>query len=140
MNAARLNHACAFLGLVVSVTASGQDFTIDWHTVDGGGEMFTSGGSFELSGTIGQPDAGEMTGGDFELVGGYWAISGGDSPPCDPCDMNCDGTIDAGDIEDFIDILFNGATPCDPTCTGDTNGDGLIDAGDIEGFINCLFP
>ncbi|MCH7872393.1 MAG: hypothetical protein IID33_11900 [Planctomycetes bacterium] len=59
--------------------------------------------------------------------------------PCDPCDMNCDGTVDALDIEFFIDILFNGATPCN-SCTGDTNGDGRIDAGDIEGFINCLFP
>ncbi len=58
---------------------------------------------------------------------------------CDPCDMNCDGLVDANDIEFFIDILFNGAIPCDP-CTGDTNGDGMVDAGDIEGFINCLFP
>jgi hypothetical protein len=58
---------------------------------------------------------------------------------CNPCDMNCDGTVDANDIEFFIDLLFNGATPCDP-CTGDVNGDGFIDAGDIEGFINCLFP
>ena len=57
----------------------------------------------------------------------------------EPCDMNCDGTVDASDIEFFIDILFNGATPC-ASCTGDTNGDGSIDAGDIEGFINCLFP
>ena len=53
--------------------------------------------------------------------------------------MNCDGTVDASDIEFFIDILFNAATPC-AACTGDTNGDGSIDAADIEGFINCLFP
>ena len=58
---------------------------------------------------------------------------------CDPCDMNCDGDVNALDIEFFIDILFNGATPC-AVCTGDTNGDGNIDAADIEGFINCLFP
>ncbi len=62
-----------------------------------------------------------------------------DGVPCDSCDMNCDGTVDASDLEFFIDILFNGATPCD-ACTGDTNGDGFIDAADIEGFINCLFP
>ena len=53
--------------------------------------------------------------------------------------MNCDGIVDANDIEPFIAILFEGATPCD-TCTGDTNGDGRVAAGDIEGFINCLFP
>ncbi len=53
--------------------------------------------------------------------------------------MNCDGVVDANDIEFFIDLLFNGATPC-AACTGDTNGDGSINAEDIEGFINCLFP
>ena len=58
---------------------------------------------------------------------------------CDPCDMNCDGTVDAIDIEFFIDILFNNGPRC-ASCTGDTNGDGMVNAADIEGFINCLFP
>ena len=57
---------------------------------------------------------------------------------CDPCDMNCDGRVDAVDIEPFIGLLFDGDPPCD-TCTGDTNGDGRIDALDIEPFIDCLF-
>jgi hypothetical protein len=57
---------------------------------------------------------------------------------CDPCDANCDGVIDAFDIEPFIDLLVNpNPTPCAP-CAGDTNGDGVIDAFDIEPFINCL--
>jgi len=30
----------------------------------------STGGEFELSGTIGQPDAGEMSGGDFTLAAG----------------------------------------------------------------------
>ncbi|MCH7870606.1 MAG: hypothetical protein IID33_02795 [Planctomycetes bacterium] len=58
---------------------------------------------------------------------------------CQSCDMNCDGLIDATDIEPFIDLLFNGGVPCNE-CTGDVNGDGVIDAGDIEPFIGCLFP
>jgi hypothetical protein len=29
---------------------------------------------FSVSGTIGQPDAGAMTGGNFSLVGGFWSI------------------------------------------------------------------
>ncbi|MCH7872782.1 MAG: hypothetical protein IID33_13890 [Planctomycetes bacterium] len=58
---------------------------------------------------------------------------------CVPCDMNCDGTVDAIDIEFFIDILFNNGPRC-ASCTGDTNGDGMVNAADIEGFINCLFP
>ena len=64
---------------------------------------------------------------------------------CVPCDMNCDGDINALDIEFFIDLLFNGTEPCcgsrgDIGSTGDVNLDGSIDAADIEGFIACLFP
>ena len=40
---------------------------------------------------------------------------------CDPCDMNCDGDINAFDIEPFLDLLFGGGVPCD-TCTGDVDG------------------
>ena len=63
-----------------------------------------------------------------------------DGVPCDPCDMNCDGSIDAFDIEPFLDLLFDpNATPCN-TCTGDVNADGTVDAFDIEPFLACLFP
>ncbi len=63
-----------------------------------------------------------------------------DDVVCDPCDMNCDGDINAFDIEPFLDLLFDpNATPCN-TCTGDTNGDGSIDAFDIEPFLDCLLP
>ena len=62
-----------------------------------------------------------------------------DGVPCDPCDMNCDSEINAFDIEPFLDLLFNNATPCG-TCAGDVNADGIIDAFDIEPFLNCLFP
>ncbi len=58
---------------------------------------------------------------------------------CDPCDMNCDGRIDAFDIEPFLCYLFLPCDPCQP-CTGDVNGDGVIDAFDIEPFLECLFP
>ena len=50
-------------------------FEITWYSIDGGGGMRSTGGDFELSGTIGQPDAGRMSGGDFTLTGGFWAIT-----------------------------------------------------------------
>jgi hypothetical protein len=56
---------------------------------------------------------------------------------CDPCDANCDGVVDAFDIEPFITLLTGGGSGCAP-CTGDVNGDGAIDAFDIEPFIECL--
>ena len=58
---------------------------------------------------------------------------------CNPCDMNCDGLVNAFDIEPFLDLLFDGGVACD-TCAGDVNADGDIDAFDIEPFLNCLFP
>ena len=56
--------------------------------------------------------------------------------PCEPCDANCDGSIDLTDVEPFIGLLF-GEDPC-TFCTGDVNGDGSVDLTDVEGFIECL--
>ncbi|MBI5387261.1 MAG: hypothetical protein HZA90_21550 [Verrucomicrobia bacterium] len=48
-----------------------QSYTLDWFTLDGGGGTSTNGG-FTLTGTIGQPDAGVLSGGGFTLQGGFW--------------------------------------------------------------------
>src|SRR6266487_6201267 len=34
----------------------------------------STGGVYSVSGTIGQPDAGKMSGGNFTLDGGFWGI------------------------------------------------------------------
>ena len=60
------------LSLITATFAAAQDYDLSWYTIDGGGEMFTTGGDYELSGTIGQPDAGELSGGSFQLTGGFW--------------------------------------------------------------------
>ena len=58
----------------LAVATHAQPFAIDWFTIDGGGGV-SSGGAFTLSGTIGQWDASPtMTGGDFALTGGFWAL------------------------------------------------------------------
>ncbi|MHC4621196.1 MAG: hypothetical protein ACYTEQ_25900, partial [Planctomycetota bacterium] len=48
-----------------------RGYSIDWYTVDGGGGT-SGGGQYALTGTIGQPDAGEMTGGPYQVLGGFW--------------------------------------------------------------------
>jgi len=48
-------------------------YSIDWYSIDGGGGTST-GGVYSVSGTIGQPDAGAMSGGNFTLQGGFWAV------------------------------------------------------------------
>ena len=54
--------------------ASGQTYSVDWYKIAGGGGTST-GGTFTVSGTIGQHDAGvPMAGGKFSLTGGFWSL------------------------------------------------------------------
>ena len=50
------------LGLV-AWAQSGGGYDLTWNTVDGGGYTFSTGGGYSLGGTVGQPDAGLLTGG-----------------------------------------------------------------------------
>ena len=53
---------------------AGEPYAIDRYTIEGGGGT-SSGGTFEIQGTIGQPDADPLqpsTGGAFEITGGFW--------------------------------------------------------------------
>ncbi len=51
-----------------------QSYSIDWHKISGGGRTST-GGVYSVSGTTGQHDAGgPMTGGNYSLTGGFWAL------------------------------------------------------------------
>jgi hypothetical protein len=54
--------------------AMGQQYSIDWFKVAGGGGTST-GGTYQVSGTIGQHDAGgPMTNGQYSLIGGFWSV------------------------------------------------------------------
>jgi hypothetical protein len=66
-----LTPALALL-LSVSLTSAQGGYDLSWWTVDGGGYAFSIGGDYTLGGTIGQPDAGLMTGSDYTLGGGFW--------------------------------------------------------------------
>ncbi len=63
------------VGLLVVGTAAlaqaGGSFDLAWHKVSGGGGK-SSGGTYELSGTAGQADAGALGGGGFSVAGGFW--------------------------------------------------------------------
>ncbi|NEZ05166.1 hypothetical protein G4Y73_13500 [Wenzhouxiangella sp. XN201] len=55
-----------------------ETFSIDWYSIDGGGAVQSTGGDFDLSGTIGQADATAarvLQGGQWKLTGGFWALS-----------------------------------------------------------------
>jgi hypothetical protein len=64
---------CLGVASVVVVAANGPTggYWLGWWTADGGGRT-SQGGSFAVSGTIGQPDAGQLSGGTYDLTGGFW--------------------------------------------------------------------
>ncbi len=61
----------ALLTLTIGAAAQGN-YTLDWWTVDSGGELASTGGAYSLGGSIGQPDAGTLSGGSYALTGGFW--------------------------------------------------------------------
>jgi hypothetical protein len=108
-----------------------QDFSIPWYTIDGGGG-FSSGGVFELNGTIGQHDAGPvMTGDNFTLTGGFWV---GDADAILLGDVNLDGFVNLLDVAPFIDRITTGKYQAE----ADTNQDGFVNLLDVQPFVALL--
>ena len=60
--------------LVTVISANGSGYSLNRWTVDGGGGEMSS-GQYALGGTIGQPDAGTLSGGTYTLDGGFWGGS-----------------------------------------------------------------
>ena len=62
--------------VILTISTSAQPFSIDWSTVDGGGGG-GSAGSYSITGTIGQPDAGAtMANAPYAVQGGFWSVLG----------------------------------------------------------------
>ncbi len=119
---------------IVAATSAGlaDDFSLDWHTLDGGGAMNLTGGDFTLSGTIGQPDAGvPLTSGEFELVGGFWA--GFTEQPFCFGDFDDDGVIGLSDLAQLLG--YYGETSGMEYENGDLDGDGDVDLSDLAALL-----
>ena len=56
-----------------TVAQTGGTYDLSWNSIDGGGATFATGGNYSLGGTIGQADAGVLSGGAYTLTGGFWA-------------------------------------------------------------------
>jgi len=111
----------ATLAVMGLAQTSSAQFSIDWYTIDGGGGT-SAGGAFQLSGTIGQHDAGVMSGGQYTLTGGYWSGAGEA-----PCYADCDTSTGKGilDIFDFLcfqnSFVLGEPYACDCDITTGTN-------------------
>lgn len=126
-----------FVSFAVCGLAYAGGLTIDWHSIDGGGVMQSTGGGLVLSGTIGQhaPDdpAAAMTGGDFRLVGGFWAVA---VPTCGCLsDVNNDGNLDGLDVQGFVDCLTAVGSNC---ACADVDGVTGLDMNDVSVLVDDL--
>ena len=114
--------------------ARGGGLAIDWHSIDGGGVMQSTGGNFVLSGTIGQADASAtLTGGDLRLTGGFWAVA---VPTCGCLsDINKDDLRDGLDVQGFVECLVAAGSNC---ACADVDGVPGLDVGDVAVFVDDL--
>jgi hypothetical protein len=110
--------------LIFGVIAWG-DYKIVWSTIDGGGGRST-GGQYVLTGTIGQPDAGSMSGGQYKLLGGFW-------PGGPLCIVNFD------DFARFAEYWLQSGS----NLPADLDGSGFVDWMDLQRFVYewlCVCP
>ena len=149
--------APAAFGLAAALLAApaSAQFSIDWYTIDAGGGT-SSGGGFTLSGTIGQPDAGPtLSGGAFELTGGFWAATQNASA-CSPADVTTaatnpgdpgygvpDGSVTVADLTYFVEFWIAGDLGVADITTAATNPgdpgfgvpDGSVTVADLTFFV-----
>ena len=104
------------------------DYAMDWYTIDGGGGA-SAAAEFDLSGTIGQPDAGVMSGGEFTLSGGFRSGDGIVGVPC-PADFDGSGAVG---FEDLIAVLvaWGPYDPCPPFIPEDIDQDCEVGFSDL---------
>ncbi len=109
-----------------SAPSAGGPFELVQYTVDCGGGTST-GGVFEMSGTIGQSDASPASvGAAYQLTGGFFAGAG--LPAAEPCpgDLDDDGLVDAADLAQVLAAW--GPAPGSPA---DLDGDDDVAASDL---------
>jgi len=126
----RIGAAAFAVGAIAASAQAG--ITIDWYTIDGGGGT-SSAGTLSVSGTLGQHDAGVLTGGGFTVKGGFWA--GVETPPACPGDVDGDNDVDSTDLN--IVLTDFACAPPNP-CTGDADGDGDTDSTDLNIVLSAF--
>ncbi|MFO0839681.1 MAG: hypothetical protein U1D55_14285 [Phycisphaerae bacterium] len=110
---------------ILGTSSAAAQYAVDWFTVDGGGGMFSTAaaGFYEIGGTIGQPDAGVLTGpaGVIEVQGGFWVPNV--AVPC-PGDLNGDRVVNESDLGILLASWLSGPG-------GDADGDLDTDESDL---------
>lgn len=126
------------LAVLLAATVAADPFELEWRTVDGGGQMFSTGGAYSLGGTIGQHDASSfsspMSGGAYSLVGGFWPGAVTATCGC-PGNTNGDSVKDGRDIQKFVACVLATGPGC---ACADVDGVPGVSLGDVGVFVADL--
>jgi len=117
--------ALLFLGAAAAIGS----LAIDWYSVAAGGNRASATSDLELFATIGQPGVGVMSGGTFELAGGFCAAAVG----YEVVDCNGNGVADHLDIAN-VGAAFTETTSWAAFDPGD-NGVGT----DPDGYTGAVY-
>jgi hypothetical protein len=80
MTCTRFSTAFALLLVLLPALGSAQNYSIDFYTIDGGGEILAESADqrWQLSGTLGQWDSTPpraLSGSRYTLTGGFWSVN-----------------------------------------------------------------
>ena len=129
--------ACLALSLLAWTPTSanaqvGGPFDLSWNSIDCGGASAaapSTGGIYEVSGVIGQPDAGSLAGGIFDVAGGLLPAMGSHCR----ADYDGNGRVEPADVSLFITVWF--ASLNQGTLAGDFNGNTRVEPSDVSLFV-----
>lgn len=131
----------------LTVNACTSPFDLNWYTIDCGGGTSSNlvpigQATWELSGTIGQPDAtgsAALTGSGWSLTGGFWAATG--TLTCTTfvaADFDHDCDVDADDVNAFKSCASRSGVSLLPQCQNrDFDHDNDVDMDDFAIIQRC---
>lgn len=116
----------------IAMPAAGQ-LNIPWYSIDGGGTMSSTGGQFDLGGTVGQSDCGPtLISGSFTLDGGFWSATlPGPDPGCTGEERVKKASCKDRNGENQLKVILVGGRPGD-TFTVMLSSDGASRSGTIN--------